>query len=365
MLDTVVMTTEYLTEPEYQIIQQQLQARSGVEPSTGEVKYLRYVASMPVPSSGSVLRMTVDTAKWVKMPGERQPYKIESKSFRIEGSVHKAMHGHNVYGGEPDPQSAMSWLLAVVAEMLSCPMPSLEHWQVTRADFACSFDLGSLANVRGWIRAKSLVVYPRREMEFFSDLGFRAVGTTTTLKCYAKGPQFHKEGGYQALLKCSSPEHAFSVSRIAERTLRCEVELKAPLLAKESDNAEGVSEGFMRFTYEHEWRKLLRPIDSGSRRIHTAIEVADRLKSCYPDGWLHLYLVWCVVAIRGEAWYRDQLIASSTWRRTRVQFETANISWVDTDVLTLSGPKEIADFFPSLDEPRRQTEILPYTRIAS
>ena len=364
MLDTVVMTTEYLTEPEYQIIQAQLQARSGVEPVTGEVKYLRYVASIAVPTTGIVLRFTVDTAKWVKMPGERQPYKVQSKSFRVEGSVHKAMHGHNVYGGESDPQAALSWLLNVVGEMLSCPMPSLNHWCLVRADFAASFDLGNLANVRGWIRAKNLVVYPRREMEFFSDLGFRAVGTTTTLKCYAKGPQFHKEGGYQVLLKCSSPEHAFEVSRIADRTLRCEIEMKAPLLAKQSDNAEGVLEGFMRFTYEHEWRKLLRPIDSDSRTIHTAVEVASRLESSYPDGWLHLYLVWCAVAIRGEAWYRTQVDAS-TWYKSKIKLEASNVSWVDTDVLTLGGPQDLADFFPSLDEARRLTEILPYTRIAS
>ena len=364
MLDTVVMTTEYLTEPEYQIIQAQLQARSGVEPSTGEVKYLRYVQSLAVPTTGAMLRLTVDTTKWVKMPGEKSPYKMFSKCFRVEGSVHKAMHGHNVYGGEPDPQAALSWLLNVVADMLSCPMPSLDHWNLVRADFAASFDLGSLANVRGWIRAKSLVVYPRREMEFFSDLGFRAVGTTTSLKCYAKGPQFHKEGGYQALLRCSSPEHAFEVSRIADRTLRCEIEMKAPILAKQSEDAEGVSEGFMRFRYEHEWRKLLRPIDSDSRTIHTAVEVASRLESCYPDGWLHLYLVWCAVAIRGEKWYSNEVHAN-TWYVSKLKLEKANVSWVDTDVLTLSGPQEIAGFFPSLDEPRRQTEILPYTRIVS
>ena len=364
MLDTVVMTTEYLTEPEYQIIQAQLQARSGVETVTGEVKYLRYVASIAVPTTGSVLRFTVDTAKWVKMPGEKQPYKVQSKSFRVEGSVHKAMHGHNVYGGETDPQAALCWLLSLVADMLSCPMPALEHWCISRADYAASFDLGSLANVRGWIRAKSLVVYPRREMEFFSDLGFRAVGTTTTLKCYAKGPQFHKEGGYQALLKCSSPERAFEVSRIAERTLRCEIEMKAPLLTKESDDAEGVSEGFMRFTYEHEWRKLLRPIDSDSRMVHTSNEVASRLKDTYPDDWKQLFLVWCALAIQGESWYRKAFDAS-TFRKNRVKLDKAAVSWENTNILKIDSPESLQNFFPSLSEHRRMDEILPYERVAS
>lgn len=362
MLDTVVLTTESLTTAQYQHIQMQLQARSGVEPSTGEVKYLRYVASPAIPSTGAIVRMTVDTAKWVKMPGEKAPYRVACKSLRVEGSVHKAMHGHNVYGGEPDPQAAMAWLIKAVAALLSCDLPPLERWQCARVDFAASFDLGTLANVRGWIRAKSLVVYPRREMEFYSDLGFIARGTTTTVRAYAKGPQFHKEGGYKQLLMCSSPDHAFEVSRIADRTLRCEIECKPPKLAQFSSAAD-ITEGWLRSVYEEEWRKLLRPIDSDTRLVHTAVEVANRLASCYPDHWLSLYLVWCGLAIRGEQYYR-QNVPSSTWREQRRKLETASVSWTETDVLTLNSPANVASFYPALDEPRHLDEVLPYERVA-
>lgn len=361
MLDTVVLTTEHLTEEQYQHIQLQLQARSGVEPATGEVKYLRYVSSLAVPTTGSVLRVTVDTAKWVKMPGERNPYRIAMKSLRIEGSVHKAMHSHNVYGGEPDPQAGLAWFVATVGAMLSCPLPALEWWKVNRIDFAAAFDLGSLANVRGWIRAKSLVVYPRREMEFFSDLGFRAVGTSTTLKCYAKGPQFHKEGGYHALLKASNPDHAFEVSRIADRVLRCEVEVKTPKLESMIENASELTEGALRFVYETEWRKLLRPIDSDSRMAHTAMEVASRLTSRYPDNWFSLYLIWLALAVRGEQWYRQQ-VAASTWRAQRAKLEAACVSWENTNILTLDGPEDIQTFYPALSEARLLSEVLPYTK---
>lgn len=361
MLDTIVMTTEYLTEAEYQLIQNQLQARSGVEPATGEVKYLRYVSSIAVPTTGTVLRFTVDTAKWVKMPGERAPYRVASKTFRIEGSLHKGMHGHNVYGGPVDPQKAMSWLLLEVSCLLGVEMPELEHWFVRRLDVAECFDLGSLDNVRGWIRAKSLVVYPRREVHFWGDLGLAVSGTTTDLRAYAKGPQFHKEGGYQTLLKCRGIDTAFEVSRLADKVLRCEVEIKAPRLEKLPDKgrADTITREWLEHeVYDAEWRKFLRPIDSDTRMVHTAVEVASRLQSAYPDGWLSLYVVWCVLAIRGEAWYRAE-VGASTWPKQRRKLEAASVSWESTNVLTIDSPASLQNFAPLLGAIERLTEVLP------
>lgn len=363
MLDTVVITTEALTEEHYQIIQAQLQARSGVEPATGEVKYLRYVASLAVPTSGTVLRLTVDTAKWLKMPGERNPCKVAMKSFRVEGSIHKAMHGHNVYGGPVYPQEAIWWLVNQVACLLQCEMPTLDHWFVRRLDVAECFDLGSLENVRGWIRAKSLVVYPRRDVHFWGDMGLSVQGTTTDLRAYAKGPQFHKEGGYQALLSCRDVNTAHEVSAMAQRVLRCEVEIKAPKLEKleHKGRADMITREWLHEEiYDAEWRKFLRPIDSDARMVHTAVEVEARLRATYDDSGLvfRLYMVWCALAVRGEAWYRTQ-VAGSTWREQRRQLEKAGISWESTNVLTIDSPTNLQHFGPFLGAIERITEVLP------
>ena len=361
MLDTIVMTTEALTEEHYQIIQPQLQARSGVEPATGEVKYLRYVSSPAVPSTGAMLRLTVDTAKWVKMPGERHPYKVQSKSFRVEGSIQKAMHGHNVFGGPVNPQEAIWWLVNQVACLLECEMPTLEHWFVKRIDVAECFDLCSLENVRGWIRAKSLVVYPRRDVHFWGDMGLAVNGTTTDLRAYAKGPQFHKEGGYRALLNCSSPEVAFEVSRRAESILRCEVEIKSPKLEKMEHKGRAdmiTREWLHEEIYDGEWRKFLRPVDSDSRMVHTAVEVANRLQTTHPDSWFSLYMVWLALAVRGEQWYKTQ-VAASTWRGQRAKLEAAAVSWESTNILTIDAPTSLQHFAPLLGAIERITEILP------
>jgi hypothetical protein len=340
----------------------QLQARSGVEPATGEVKYLRFVASMAVPTSGSVLRLTVETAKWVKMPGEKQPYRVASKSFRVEGSIHKAMHGHNVYGGPVNPQEAIWWLVNQVACLLQCDMPTLDHWFVRRLDVAECFDLGSLDNVRGWIRAKSLVVYPRRDVHFWGDFGLSVSGTTTDLRTYAKGPQFHREGGYQALLVCRDVNVAHEVSAMAQRILRCEVEIKAPKFEKceHKGRADMITREWLHEeVYDAEWRKFLRPIDCDSRVVHTAVEVESRLRSTYPDeNILNLYVVWCILAIRGEAWYRSQ-VAGSTWRHQRAKLEKANVSWENTNILTIDGPSSLQHFAPLLSAIERITEVLP------
>lgn len=368
MLDTIVMTTEYLTEDQYLLIQDQLQARSGVEPATGEVKYLRYVGSMAVPSTGSILRLTVDTAKWVKMPGERAPYRVASKTFRVEGSIHKGMHGHNVYGGPVDPQKAMAWLLIEVSCLLGVEMPELEHWFVRRLDVAECFDLGSLDNVRGWIRAKSLVVYPRREVHFWGDIGISVPGTTTHLRAYAKGPQFHKEGGYQSLLKCRSAETAFNVSRLADKVLRCEVEIKAPKLEKlpEKGRADTITREWLeQEVYDAEWRKFLRPIDRDSRVAHTSTEVFSRLQSTYDDSSLvaRLYMVWCVLAVTGEKFYRDLVGRTSAYDSLQ-KLRKADVSWESTNVLTIDGPTSLQNFAPLLGAIERLTEVLPLERVA-
>lgn len=359
MLDTVVITTEYITEDQYTVIQDQLQARTGTSMATGELEYLRFVASIPVITSGAVIRCTVDTTKWVKEPGQKAPHRTRCKSLRVEGSVHKAMHIHNVYGGEPEPLKAIQWLIGTVSHLLEVDLPSLEHWQVARLDFAASFDLASLDNVRGWIRAKSLVVYPRREVNFYSDLGLESKGSTTTLRAYAKGPQFHKEGGYSKMLQLTDPSRSFDVSRIAQRVLRCEIELKPPKLEQMITNAADLTEDMLRSVYEDEWRKFLRPIEEDSRIAHTAYEVASRLQGKYPGAWFSLYGVWCILAIRGEQWYR-QNVGASTWRGQRSKLEAAKVSWESTNVLTIDSPEDVQHFFPSLTEPRRLTEILSY-----
>lgn len=365
MLDTITLITEALTPEDYTIIQEQLQLRTGVQMATGEEKFSRYVATLASPNTGAQIRFTVETSRWVKLPGMRGPYKVPGlKTFRVEGSIHKAMLGHNVYGGPKEPEDAIAWFLVMASEILSLPLPDLDKWYVKRLDWAESFDLGSLDNVRGWIRAKSLVVYPRREVHFWGDVGFIADGTTTTLRAYAKGPQFHSEGGYKSLLQCADAEYAYNVSKLAEKVLRCEVEIKPDVLEKLEDKgrADTITRQWLERTmYEEQWKKFLRPIDSDSRMAHTAVEVEKRLRDTYGDDsvtMLSLYMVWCTLAVRGEAWYRRQ-IHRSTWYKQRKALESACISWESTNVLTLDAPQSIQDFFPGLDAPERLTALLP------
>lgn|SRR6185503_4203202 len=362
MLDTIVMTTEALTEAHYQILYPQLQLRTGVDVVTGEEKYARFVGTIAVPSTGAQLRFTVETAQWIKMPGDKVPHKALKKLFRVEGSIHKAMHGHNVYGGPVNPQEAIWWLVNQTAWLLQCDMPTLDHWFIRRIDVAECFDLGCLENVRGWVRAKSLVVYPRRDVHFWGDFGLSVNGTTTELRAYAKGPQFHKEGGYRQLLNCSSPEVAFEVSKMADKILRCEVEIKSPKLEAHPSKGRAdliTREWLHEEMYDKEWRKFLRPIDSDSRMVHTAVEVESRLRSTYPDeNIINLYMVWVLLAVRGEAWYRTQ-VAGSTWRHQRAKLEKAGISWESTNILTLDAPTSLQHFGPFLGAIERLTEVLP------
>ncbi len=356
MYDTVVLTTEGLTPEHWRHIEDQLQARYGVNAGTGEVDYLHYVSTILIPESACPVRLTVRTAKWIKMPGAKEPRKVDGiKSIRVEASLHRAMLGHNCFGGPDRFLPACRWLICRIAELLETTLPCADGWLVRRIDVAECFDLGSEDAVRAWIRSKSLIVYPRRQVHFWGDVGFGAPGTTTDLRAYAKGIQLRTVGGYKALCQIRKYDEAVEVMALATRCIRCELEIKADVWDRTPATVNTIDDEAMHLMYDRDWAKFIRPLDSDGCIARTPIEVEHRLQAAYPTGWLGLYGVWCQLAVRGEGWYR-QHIGGSTWRTQRAKFERARISWTDSNILSLSGPLDLADFCPTRDSSYRLSE---------
>ena len=363
MLDTVVLVTTRPPEAGWEALCVKLQARRGskTDGDTGEVTedYVHYSATLALPKTNGQVRIQVRTSQWVVRPGEKTPSKIDIWSLRLEASLHKAMLGHNVFGGPLAILSSCRYLVAAVGTVLEVALPAADIWQIRRLDIAQSFDLHSLDNVLGWIRSKSLASYPRRTVHFWGSLGFTADGTTTCVRAYAKGPQLDKEGGFTGLCKVMPAHEAFNVNAIAQRILRTEVEIKAAVWDKTPTTVAEADEGWLDEQYSKAWQTFLRLPEKGAELAHTALEAELRLRATYGDtGYVALYAVWCMVALRGEDWYRRQ-VPASTWRHQRGRLETAGITWLGTDVLLLSAPGDIRDFAPTLDSPNRLSSVAP------
>lgn len=350
MYDTIVMVTEHAPAQGWQALTEQLQARYGVNAGTGEVDYTHYTATLSIPTSASTVRLQVRTAKWITHPGESQPRQVNGLwSLRLECSLHKALRGHNCFHGPSRLLPTVAWLIEYLSEQLELTLPEPSQWTIRRLDVAGCFDLETLDNVRGWIRAKSLISYPRRTVHFWGDLGLSTSGSTTVLRAYAKGPQLASEGGITQLAKVYPPDQATDIATRANRILRAECEIKAPVWDKTPTAVPDLDDAWAHAYYNDQWRRFLRPPEDAASRHHTATAVEQALQYEYPGAWLDLYRIWCTLATRGEQWYRLHVDAR-TWRRQRDRLEGASVSWLDTDVMSLSR-HDYLDFSPLLDSP--------------
>src|SRR5205085_341409 len=58
----------------------------------------------------------------------------------IEGSVHKALLGHNIFGGPLHVSQACRWFVADVGARLGLALPPADAWEVGRVDWAEVYD---------------------------------------------------------------------------------------------------------------------------------------------------------------------------------------------------------------------------------
>jgi hypothetical protein len=276
----------------------------------------------------------------------------------VEGSIHKAMLGHNVYGGPRDIQAALSWYISQLQDWYQTDIPCMQEWSVQRLDIAETFDMGSEDNVIAWINSRKLATYPRRNVQFYGSSGLLAVGSTTTLRAYAKGLEHYQHGGHKELRR-QEPDKAGEVAEIAKRHLRCELQVnKEKLRDMFPDTAQcgTIDREGINSLYDTEWGKFVRESKFDSPVIRCSQDVYCALNDDCPDTALGMYQAWVMLAIHGEEWYRSK-ISKSVWYRQSATLKRLSISWFGTDILTSDTP--IADFVPSMMDARRDKGVHP------
>jgi hypothetical protein len=380
MLDTVKLQSPYLPEELACAIEARLVRRRAIDGPTGELLY--DLVSGPLAGSyDHRVSLSVRRQEWVsEVAAKRQnpDWTPDSKRKKkwitpvdthqadcapylvLEGSVHKAMLGHNIEGGPSDVLAAIRWLVADVGERLGVELPTADSWLVRQADWAEVYDLGYNAALE-YVQGLNQAVYPRRKPQRY-DTGLIAPGGTTTVKVYLKGPEFLKHDA-KRFRAVAPPKVVEKLASRANCLIRLEVAVKARKLDEDfngSPRVDQLSETYLIALYDREIRRLLREGASSMETVRNAKEVRRRLGEVYPAGLASsLFATWVGFSALGEKESRENM-KRRTFYLHRKQLQDAGISWHGADVAIVNRTSLIpVGFSPVRGDARRLTTVDP------
>ena len=217
------------------------------------------------------------------MKGRTYTEKRESAPYvHIEGSVHKALLGHNVFGGPLDPVAAAFWFITDISRRLDVTLPDAHWWVWDRVDWSEAYNLGSYDAVEEFIRGLSFARYPRRKCLRYSSESVMFPGVTTAMKLYHKGPEFYKHDNGR--IEKMGGNRATLLRSIAETLLRVEASIKSRKLKADYGRRPTVgllSREYLETTHDREINRILAEGESDVEVVRKNEEVSNRLQSLY------------------------------------------------------------------------------------
>ncbi len=372
MLDTAKVTSPFLAEDVAERIEGQLKLRQAVDLPTGEIDYA-FIAGELAGSFDHRISLRVMRERWESrravLPDGRHinattllpspPY------LSAEGSIHKAILGHNVTGGPCDVRAALRWFVGFIAERVGEQLPPADYWQVRRLDWAEAFDLGSFAAVEEWIRSVNGASYPRRKPIKHGTESITFPGFSTTIKAYHKGPEFAAHDHRRLRGSTLTDDALEGLQRASNSVLRVEVGIKARKLDADHRGAPPligqISETYCTDLYDRETARMLREGRQDMDTVRTYEMVESRLFAHYsPTLATSLVGTWVRLSTIGEDEARKRM-KRDTFYRHRRQLEAAGVSWHGTDVVLLDDTftQIPAGFSPLRADPRRMVGESP------
>ncbi|OPY59648.1 MAG: Phage replication protein CRI [Pelotomaculum sp. PtaU1.Bin035] len=285
----------------------------------------------------------------------KMPEMVETEWFiYVEASVHKAMLGHNVYGGPIDIQASIKWLVEKLEEILEVDLPIYQDWEVRRVDVAEVFELDSFEACQEWFAILTNTSFPRRQIYRFGQTGLYAQGKTTTVKFYHKGPELVKHDKSR-LKKFLKYDIIFNLIEKANKIIRTEVEIKALKLKNDFGYLPKVKElkdEYLKSVYDCEVKKLIKEGNESMKVVRRTKAVHIRLYKVYNERLAKiLYGFWSELCSVGESTVKS-LTPKKTYYRNRKLLMDAGISWIGTDnIRTLEFVPE--DFSPVSTDKRK------------
>lgn len=411
MLCTALLESPPVDEKTAEQVGRFLKTRQGIDNQTGELEYNIVSGSLKGSWETSVAVnvrrqriVSVNGPARVKSAVVKGSSPVEIKSDRptnqlvdcppyltIEGSVHKAMMGHNVYGGPLCPVAGSRWFISNVAQRLGFSLPEADGWQYGRVDWARLFDLGSFEGCQEYVHLMRMADYSRRKSIPYGDESIMWPGTMTTPKIYHKGPEFskhdfarlarvarlpersevrrvHHDLQFLEVVEAAVPFDVAAIQEQANRYLRFEVTVKAKKLKAEFDGKPAIVK------VTREWLEALHDVETGRilsegkadmETVRRHNEVNTRLHQLY-DGALanRLFGMWMQLAALGEEEIKRQVKQGKIARRTyywqREKLLDAGVTWDGADVKIMECASAIPKGFSLLgSSPFRLTAEAP------
>jgi II/X family phage/plasmid replication protein len=365
-VDTVKLRSPHLTESVATLIESRLITRTAIDRPTGAVLYEITTGSLEG-SWDSRVSVKVSREEWVSTRRLSNPKQVDTvlrpcaPYVEIEGSVHKALMGHNVYGGPCDFLSSCRWFIADIALRLACDLPEADSWLVRRADWAEVYELPYEA-IERYVHGLNNAAFPRRKVTRYGDESIFCPGTTSTIKVYHKGPEFSKHDyrRLRSLMGSQQQERIlFNLQHRANELLRVETTVKARKLDddfKHPPTVREMTEAYLVTVHDREVARLLREGAAIMKTVRTHHEVRDRLYEVYssnPRLAGLLFGTWLQLAALGEKVTREKLV-KTTFYRHRSQLQEAGVAWHGADVHVVAVATILpADFSPVRSDPRR------------
>lgn len=368
MIDTVRVRSGYMSEQEAALCEEQLDTLFKVDNSTGE-ELFTFVSGELAGSYDHRVMARVERKEWTTAPGpsghqavrrptakkgRELPHKVDSPPYLVlEGSVHKHMLGHNVYGGPRDPAAAAAWFIGECLRRLD--LWTLDEWEfeLLRLDWASVFRPGPLPSLF-LVRSLSRARFPRRLLDVHQDESLSVGGTTTRLNVYRKGPEFEAHD-MKRLRGHVGEEQLGELLARAHATLRVETQFTSKgieALYGERPKVWQLND----WTFEDaHWREVERLAREGAGVMETVREreaVMARLYAVYTKRQARLLFgTWAMLAGREEADVKAEMSPRSFYRHRKMLVD-AGVTWHGAELGSSRQSLDIPDDFKlSRDSP--------------
>lgn len=350
-LDTITLKSPYLSKEIANKIKYECISRQGLQIKTGEMLYQITTGSL-VGSYDSKISIKVEEQEYTKTGLiNTEPFVI------IEASVHKAMLGHNVYGGPEDFQKSCDYLIKLVETLIHIELPKCVNWLALRIDVSEVYELPCFESVQEWFKGLNASDYPRRSVDRYGLSGIYAKGSTTTLKFYHKGVEFSKHDRPR-LKNVFKDDKINKLQCYANKLIRCECEIKARKLKYDFGHMPlvgDVTTEYINNVHDVEVRRFLKEGVKMMILVSKAQEVNARLSEMYSSALSGVLIgTWYKLTTLGEASVKKQMPKQTYYRHIK-QLKDACVTWLGSDVILLDHSLIPKGFSPVRSDPRRLT----------
>lgn len=375
-IDTVKLQSPYIDDSLARRIENKCIERTGLDRQTGVILY-EIITGELLGSWDSRISVKVMREEWVSGGKSNIQLVACDPYLMIEASLHKIFYGHNIYGGPTDFLKSSRAFVGLIEDLLQVDLPLADIWYVRRVDWAEVFRL-PFAAIQEFFEGAQTINFPRREAMKFGSNSLYFPGSSTTVKLYHKGPDF-TEHDYKRMkmffsswrdqqFPKSSDYYANglwvkrkleALQRLANKRLRCEVEIHASKLDYDFGKrplVSEVTEEYLASVYDREIGRLMREGKSEMNTVRESRAVKDRLLDVYGETeGSNLFGFFMQLAGFGEEVVKKDFWPSRkrTYYYKRKKLEQAGVSWVGSNVHVIPNEGALPrDFVPYRSDAR-------------